>query len=790
MKPITAVFHKEFRQHGAFALAMVVLCLLFQITTYEWSAWFNDTVAPEMYLFIALVVAALYAGAAAALAYSTEHADNTYTFLRKLPVSTAALALGKIGWVLCGTTLVLLANTVLAAAWTAGYLSETIFIAFGVAIVEFLVWGLFWSTRCRSQVHAIIAGYVCASFTAWLIANMFVRSNHNDPAVLYLSVVPQRLAFLGIIALFALWGALRWFRFDARDGSRERNAVERPDHGGELSGRSVSLRSRLSCVFRYPQRVQRPFFALVHQHVRHASILYPLGIAAFVIFSLGCLCLLLVRIETKEPLLAVWSTHITAILIGTMLFFWGNIFGHDQKNDSYRFLSRLGIHEGKVWWSRMLPAILLYIPVLLCVFVSMIVADIREFVDFMPFIITVWLAPLAVGAFVSISFRSQMVAIALTIGGTLTLLGWAMIFYTLFGCSPLWTTVPIALALLLASRLRATYWLRETYTWRSRLMPLLPFFVVMLAIFTALPLVRIYSVPYVSWWQIDHYFDFSDLGDIPRDREKRKALLRHIAEHGTVPPEYESILKGLNRCCSNTPLPEGLTYEEFLLLRYVEHWRYYNMFVTGQFDGYDIESMRKEPLYYARYMPWEKARNERALRLWLVATLFQSSNTQWYVDENFFKFAYANRKMWDSNAAFDERHYVRDDDALRGRRWNSQPLGIALNAVTKWYREHESLPESLDDLVGTYLDKLPVHHFTLDPVRYYVNAPPPQNIRRIGYNINFYTKSGKHVTWEQRNEKTAAFAEHGGTYLILGRQICVLLEPEDVEQDETTEPQP
>jgi hypothetical protein len=40
--------------------------------------------------------------------------------------------------------------------------------------------------------------------------------------------------------------------------------------------------------------------------------------------------------------------------------------------------------------------------------------------------------------------------------------------------SPLLTTLPICIALLVASRMRATYWLRDMFTWRTRLIPLIP----------------------------------------------------------------------------------------------------------------------------------------------------------------------------------------------------------------------------------------------------------------------------------------------------------------------------
>ena len=112
-----ALFKKEFRQHVALAVAMVFMCLLMQVAYYEQGQWFQIQIYDGVFFSIALFLTALYAGAAAALAYSTEHADNTFIFLRKLPISHTMLAGGKIGWALCGTGLVLIANALLCAFW-------------------------------------------------------------------------------------------------------------------------------------------------------------------------------------------------------------------------------------------------------------------------------------------------------------------------------------------------------------------------------------------------------------------------------------------------------------------------------------------------------------------------------------------------------------------------------------------------------------------------------------------------------------------------------------------------
>ena len=771
MKPAITLFHKEFRQHGAFALAMVIMCLLFQVAAHESSRWLGDPVSPEMYLFVALVVTALYAGAAAALAYSTEHADNTYTFLRKLPISTTTLALGKIGWVLCGTALVLLCNCLLAAVWSGGILDEQIAVAFGISILEMFVWGLFWSTRCRSQVHAILAGLVCASLSAWLIANLF-SPTASAPVGFYLAVVPHRLAFIAVMACFALWGALRWFEFDAQTQSPERTLRRFRIYRYGLCERFL----------RYPQKIQSPFLALVHQHIRHASILYPLGIAAFVVFALGYLYNGFTGNFAVLGFIEAWGGTDTVILMGMMLLFWGNIFGHDQKNDSYRFLSRLGIHEGKIWWSRILPALILYVPVIVCFIGYVLAYDLLyngydwqwRSIQLQTFL-AIWLAPVAMGAFFSISFRSQMVAIALTIGGTFALLGWMAIFFMLFGSSPLWTTVPIAIALLIASRLRAKYWLRETYSWRSRLIPLVPFFVVMLAIPVVLPFVRIYTIPYVSWEQIDSYFDQADL-PAKRNPVKRKALLQYIAAHGTVPEEYETVITDLINRGEPMTIPEGCTYEEYMLLNYAWYQLVWNRAFARQIpEGMDMDEVKKSPDYFFEYiftsMLWEKSRVERVTRVQLVAALVNSAGG--HLDKHALALTDFARKIQYSSAAFDSIGSIVSFDRLDAR--ISAPLHRAHRAIAKWYKEHGTLPESLDVLEGTF-----VHPFTDEPVRYYVNSPPLQDLSE--YIPIFYEIGGDYGDYIRADgEMREAFKRHGGTYLVLGKRIYVLIENENDE---------
>ena len=504
MTPSLAIFYKEFRQHFAIVPGIVALCFLFPAFVIT-ANWYYDAgqIKIEFFLFTAFCLTVLYAGIAAALTYSTEHADKTFTFLRSLPVSLTMLAVGKIGWALCGTLLVLIGNlfvsvfliTMQGQAGTLGEMvrqgifDSDIWIICSSALVQVFLWGLFWSTRCHRPMNAVLASYaspLILLFACVLIVEVVMRRwlEWNGPPrnfLLYFSLVQ-----IVLVGFFALWGVYRWFHYDTR--------------------RSLFARLFLDhhiVLFRYPKRVQSPFFALVHQHIRHASLTYHFGILCFIVWSLGCVCLCFLSEAARWKLLdgTFWfPSGYLACIFGTFLF-WGTIFGHDQRNDSYKFLTRLGVPPGTVWWSRMLPPLPLYVFGGLC-FVGYFLVELLSrnspidpeelwLVGSMGLV--AWLAPLAIGSLASISFRSQALAVVLTWGGTFALALWALNWLLRYEASPLWTTLPICIALLIASRMRAAYWLREMFTWRSRIIPLVPVFGIVLAVGAVLCVVDISS---------------------------------------------------------------------------------------------------------------------------------------------------------------------------------------------------------------------------------------------------------------------------------------------------------
>jgi hypothetical protein len=328
---------------------------------------------------------------------------------------------------------------------------------------------------------------------------------------------------------------------------------------------------------------------------------------------------------------------------------------------------------------------------------------------------------------------------------------------------------------------------------------LVPVFAVSLAVLTAIPFVRIYSVPYVSWEQIDAYFDQAEFEeDIIRSPEKRKALLQHIAKHGTVPPEYEHWLEKIKRSAVERELNilSGCTFEEYLLLCHVlqherldkifsrEHWR--EVKESGGTYKYDTWS-------WLPFMPWERTRMERVQRCNLVANIAEMGGLQ-------DKRAVAIKKLCEQKdgrfSPLDDAVWIKASGDIVIRIICLEQMKHVFRAIEKWYAEHESLPESLDVLVESgYLSAFPEHPFTREPMEYFRDAPAPVGV--VAKNISFLILGTGDVDVarqevrdrmrreaemhgisipEQAYYSENIFLESGGTYLRLGKWMYVIME--------------
>jgi hypothetical protein len=396
-----------------------------------------------------------------------------------------------------------------------------------------------------------------------------------------------------------------------------------------------------------------------------------------------------------------------------------------------------------------------------------------------PYGLLAWLAPVAMGAFCSISFKGQMRAIVLTCIGMMPLFWWAGLGTLLFGCNSLWTTLPICIALLVSSRLRAYYWLREKLTWRTRLLTLTPVLGTMLAVVLAVPAVRVYSIPYISWTQMDAYFAQTDLQQMPRmSPENRRELIRYIEANNAVPPEYDALYAKIKNyrygIWGDGYNPEDGTYEEHLLV-YFFHCR------NVSADPYALtrpEELDSSDSFYVRLLrsPWETARRDRIYRAQLVALLVDTGGLH---DEQASAIRVFCWKLERNYAVFDSfRMSMLMPGSFSVKGMCDQRLRSVAAVIRDWYHENdETFPVSLDDL---HLAGTPVQHpFSGEPMEYHVNAPPSNAVNRYDGSGNVYfLEKGKSDSWSNIDSAMRAFSQKGGTYLQLGEWTLLLVEPD------------
>jgi len=329
-----------------------------------------------------------------------------------------------------------------------------------------------------------------------------------------------------------------------------------------------------------------------------------------------------------------------------------------------------------------------------------------------------------------------MFSIALTVAGTVVIFFGMIMIMDFFGGSTAWAILPIIVALLVASYLRTRYWIQETYTWRSRLIPLAPVFATILVILIAFPFVRLYSVPYVSWEQIEAYLDQVDIHE-RLSPEERSTLLRYVAENNALPPNFRLaecpyLIQSILFDDSATVRPRLLgemdrfaaqTFEERLMQTYAE---FYKRMTDGRWSRSDRGRFES----FLRNLPWETQRRYRLLRIQMVHALVEvaglqddraSSVRDWYVRQTHLTVGYVDSELmlspwrWERNST---RLWMEVQCQMR--------LELAFAAINAWLNEHGTLPESLDDLIsGNLLSELPVHPLTGEPVQYFLNVQLP-----------------------------------------------------------------
>ncbi|HBT76908.1 MAG TPA: hypothetical protein DEB39_08270, partial [Planctomycetaceae bacterium] len=186
-----------------------------------------------------------------------------------------------------------------------------------------------------------------------------------------------------------------------------------------------------------------------------------------------------------------------------LLFAWAGPFRQDWKNDSFRILSRYGIAPGTVWWARVLPFLCVYlIPLPFFTILAVETSSPGKVGENLSMLLFAYGTPFFVGILTSHCFKSVVFG-AVSVVYSCFLYFVALVLQGEYGFNPLWTTAPLPLFAVLASRLRTRDWLREHVSWKTRLRTLGLCLAPLPVVLVAIPFVRVCSVPVVDEYHVD-----------------------------------------------------------------------------------------------------------------------------------------------------------------------------------------------------------------------------------------------------------------------------------------------
>ncbi len=523
---------------GIALFALVVLLQVFSLIAF----CLNREMSIEIQnwqLGIAVVFSALYSASSAAILFCNEHEEKTFSFLRSLPVSRSSVLLGKLTWML-GSSLAFLLAVLL---WTGLIhllfigtefnidLNEAVFpilwFTFGCIVCP-ICWGLFWTTTLRSQLHSLLAVFISAAFTFWSSYQVghldIVEKGGWGPAVFI-------MIFVGTTLLAGIDGLLcgyRWFDLWRDKGNKFTDFRTTAEETAEVLAAHYTL-ARTSVVKKRGEFLSLCFQALGQQRT---LFLWTYG-SALVSWAVFCVILLvgllvpgLVRIVAKslgEEVVGVIFWTWIAVLFVLAFVYCGGVFSGDQKTRA-AFLAERGISPDKIWWSRVLTFVIPWLAVV-SLWILTIVAVYwylsvtqgwqRETWDRVTWGLGLALLyavpPIFAGIYASLFVRSPIVSVIATMGLYYALMCWGVImigYLGLWTCinghlylipTPLWSVVPLFLAVVAASRLRMDDWLRGRSLWRSRRPVLLTVLLTFAAICVVIPFYRVYTIPKIDY---------------------------------------------------------------------------------------------------------------------------------------------------------------------------------------------------------------------------------------------------------------------------------------------------
>jgi hypothetical protein len=504
---------KEYRLQRAFWISMAVLTVLIELLVLSFVRPGPERVT---WLFaIGLGLPAFYALGCGATLFATEHETGTYEFQRALPVSALRLFGGKLVFAVVSTVLLLgllWSSTTILAGWQVPRAQDHLVLwgLWGMAAVELLLWGIFFSLFCQRPMLAAVLAVAAGSMSVHLAAGGPAPHLGGEP---YLAAVPFRVMIAALLTVADIWLGSRWLReriLGPRTLGRFRFQETLQDEAGEVPlgmlPRRVAVLGRL--VWQQWRQSARMMAGI-------GALLVPVLLAGTWVWTTPA------DIHRNRLSATILLASLVASLLGSCVFL------ADQQHRQFRFLAEQGVRPRYVWLSRQLvwiiPLLLLTAAVLpLPLFgndelLSAWQRDIVKpwergilepwerfaFQDVAILIgyasqVAVLLACIALayasGQLCSMLLRSGILAAVFGLLLTTILYGWAWLMLAL-EVSLIWSLAPIPLVLMLVTWLRAPHWILERNTLRSWLLPGVALIVPGSALLAAVPLYRVYQIP-------------------------------------------------------------------------------------------------------------------------------------------------------------------------------------------------------------------------------------------------------------------------------------------------------
>lgn len=343
--PFQALFWKEVKQLSLFFVAMLVLGSVLQLLIAGYLTGLESSVIRNReFLSVALIggFAALFATAAGATLFATEKEERTIRILQMLPVSPMQIARGKLAGAVLLSVLFLILATVIAmisfrivAGSNGGPWFMPFMLTFGLATIEFFIWGWLCSVLSRQPLNAAMFSIIGASFGIQL-AIFWLGRGHLD----YMTFEPYAEAwhFRVFLVAVVLINALRYSRtwlFSAEQPSRDSD--EGHTFTSALAIPFTAIRRRFGTTI---PRLSR----LTWQSWRESGKGVAIAFTAAVLFG--------IVLSVINPSLMFFTV---AIVMAAGGFAGLAAFSADQNRSSGHFLANRGVSAGQIWISRVTP---------------------------------------------------------------------------------------------------------------------------------------------------------------------------------------------------------------------------------------------------------------------------------------------------------------------------------------------------------------------------------------------------------------------------------------------------